>query len=93
VQGDVDIRRCGEFQQSVLAVLDRKPRSVVVNLSDVSYMDSAGVASLVKCLARARAQHVSLRLTGLSERVRGIFEITRLDGIFDIRPTVEEAAA
>jgi anti-sigma B factor antagonist len=93
MQGDVDLSRSSEFQQSLLGVMDQRPERIVVNLAEVPYMDSSGVASLVKLLSRARRQQVGLRLAGLTDRVRSIFEITRLDGIFDIHATVEEALA
>jgi len=93
VNGDVDLSRSGEFQQSLLGVMDQKPERIIVNLTEVPYMDSSGVASLVKLLSRARRQQVGLRLAGLTDRVRSIFQITRLDGIFDIHATVEEALA
>ena len=91
VEGDVDLSRAPGFQQSLLAVLDRRPQRLVVNLADVPYMDSAGVASLVKLLSRTRKQNVGLRLAGMGERVRSIFEITRLDTVFDIYPDEKEA--
>jgi len=93
VQGDVDLSRSNEFQKSLLVVMDQKPERIVVNLAEVPYMDSSGVASLVKLLGQARRRGAVLRLAALTDRVRGIFEITRLDGIFDIRLTVEEALA
>jgi len=93
VQGDVDLSRSSEFQQSLLVVMDQKPERIVVNLAEVPYMDSSGVASLIKLLGRTRRQGVVLHLAALTDRVRSIFEITRLDGIFDIHPTVEEALA
>ena len=93
VQGDVDLSRSGEFQRALLTLMDQKPARIVVNLAEVPYMDSSGVASLVKLLGRARKQNVGLSLAGLTDRVRSIFEITRLDGVFDIRSTVEEALA
>ena len=93
VQGYVDLDRSGEFQQSLLGVLDQRPERIVVNLAEVPYMDSSGVASLVKLLGRTRRQQVGLRLAGLTDRVRSIFQITRLDGIFEIHATVEEALA
>jgi len=93
VEGDIDLGRSARFQMSLLAVMDDRPERIIIDLSDVPYMDSAGVASLVKLLARTRRQGVPMRLTGLCERVRSIFEITRLDGVFDIYPTEEEALA
>lgn len=91
VQGDVDLSRSSEFQQSLLVVMDQKPERIVVNLAEVPYMDSSGVASLVKLLSRTKREGVVLRLAALTDRVRSIFEITRLDSVFDIHPTVEEA--
>ena len=93
VQGDIDLGRSTRFQQSLLEMMDGEPERVVVNLADVPYMDSSGVASLVKLLARARKQAVGLRLAGMCDRVRSIFEITRLDTVFEIHPTEEEALA
>jgi len=91
VEGDIDLSRSPQFQRSLLAVLDRRPTRVVVNLSAVAYMDSSGVASLVKLLSRTRKQGISLALAGLGERVRSIFEITRLDTVFETYPTEKEA--
>ena len=93
VEGDIDLSRSARFQQSLLEVIDDSPERIVVNLAGVPYMDSSGVASLVKLLSRARREGISLRLTGLCQRVRSIFEITRLDSVFDIYPTEEEALA
>ncbi len=91
VAGEIDLSRSGEFQQALLGVLDEGPDRIVVDLADVPYMDSSGVASLVKLLSRARREEVVLRLAGPGDRVRSIFEITRLDTVFDIYPGVEEA--
>lgn len=91
VEGEIDLSCSGAFQQSLLAVMDDKPERIVVNLTGVPYMDSSGVASLVKVLARTRRSGTQLRLTGLCDRVRSIFEITRLDSVFEIRATEEEA--
>lgn len=89
--GDIDLRCSSEFQRRLLEVVEAKPRGIVVDLSEVPYMDSSGVASLVKLLARVRRGDIKLRLCGLNPRVRSVFEITRLDGVFEIRPTAKEA--
>ncbi|MCD6378037.1 MAG: STAS domain-containing protein [Planctomycetes bacterium] len=89
--GEIDLHQSNAFQQSLMEPLEQNPSRVVVDLSEVSYMDSSGVASLVKLLSRAMKQGIDVRLAGLNERVRSIFEITRLDTVFGIYPTVEEA--
>lgn len=91
--GDVDLHRTPELQQELVRVVEKHPRRIVLDLSGVQYMDSSGVASLVKLLSSTRRQNIDLKLCGLLPRVRSIFEITRLDTVFDICPTVKEAMA
>ncbi|HAU38561.1 MAG TPA: anti-sigma B factor antagonist [Phycisphaerales bacterium] len=93
VAGDIDLNTSPEFQQGLLRVLDLRPGKLVVNLSGVMYMDSSGVASLVKMLSRARRTGAAMCLASMTDRVRDIFEITRLDRVFDIYPTEQEALA
>jgi len=89
--GDIDLNTSLEFQRGLLEILDKNPRRLVVNLAGVPYMDSSGVASLVKLLSRARKRSMVLCLVGLAERVRSVFEITRLDTVFEIYATEQEA--
>ena len=91
IAGDIDLHRSQAFQRALLEILDDKPERVVVNLAEVPYMDSSGVASLVKLLARVRREKVDLKLAGLTPRVRSVFEITRLDSVFEIFGSAEEA--
>ena len=91
VAGDIDLNRSMDFQNALLDVLDNKPRRIVVNLSGVSYMDSSGVASLVKLLSRARKCGSQLCLCGLTQRVQSLFEITRLDVVFTICASEKDA--
>jgi anti-sigma B factor antagonist len=91
--GDIDLHRSADFQRSLLEVTAQKPGQVIVDLSGVPYMDSSGVASLVKLLARVRRDGGVVKLAGLTPRVRSVFEITRLDTVFQIFSDKEEALA
>jgi len=93
IQGDIDLSRSVEFQHQILLLLDQHPQRLVVNLTDVPYMDSSGVASLVKVLSRARKAGTTLTLVGMSPRVKSLFQITRLDNVFQIMATEEEAVS
>jgi len=88
---EIDMHRSNEFQQELLRVLAEGPSRIVVDLSAVSYMDSSGVASLVKLLSRCSRQKVKLTLAGMTPRVRSIFEITKLETVFEIVSDVKEA--
>ena len=91
VAGDIDLNRSQTFQQDLLELLDAKPEHIIIDLSAVPYMDSSGVASLVKLLSRTRKRGATLTLAGLQDRVRSVFEITRLDSVFRIVASEEEA--
>ena len=90
-EGDIDLHRSAAFQEALLEPLKHRPRRMIVDMGGVSYMDSSGVASLVKLLSRVRRDKVDLKLAGLTPRVRSVFEITRLDTVFDLYPGVQEA--
>ena len=91
VTGDIDLHRSSKFQKKILSVLVDKPEKIVLDLSDVPYMDSSGVASMVKMLSHANDGGMKLKIANPSEKVRSIMEITNLDSVFDLSPTVEDA--
>lgn len=93
VAGDVDLDCSLEFQHQLLEALDKSPARLIVNLRGVAYMDSSGVASLVKMLSKARKLHCQLVLAEMQQRVQSVFEMTRLDDVFTIRATEKEALA
>jgi anti-anti-sigma factor len=53
-------------------------KDVALNFVDVDYINSTGIALIVRLLAKARMSNIGVRAFGLSEHYRGIFEITRL---------------
>lgn len=89
--GDINIYSSADFQDSLRPVLARKPERIVIDMTGVDYMDSSGIASLVKILSRAKKIGTRLRLAGLNDRTRGLLEITRLDTVFELCPTVGQA--
>lgn len=68
-----------------------EPTSVLLNFSDVAYINSTGIAVIVGLLARARTEQRSLAVCGLSDHYRRVFEITRLIDFMEVYP--DERAA
>ncbi len=91
LRGDVDLSRSPEVRRELLSRAEGKPARLVVDLSAVGYMDSSGVASLVEGLQRVRGYGGRMLLVGLNPRVRSIFEIAKLDSVFQIVDSREEA--
>ncbi|UYV12786.1 MAG: STAS domain-containing protein [Phycisphaera sp.] len=91
--GEVDIMRSPDLQTALQDAIGRikGKGAVVVDLSGVTYMDSSGVATLVRGLQLSRKKDVGLVLCALQDRVRSIFEIARLDTVFPMAATIDEA--
>ena len=89
--GEIDLARSPYLRARLAEFIGEQPKNLVVNLAEVPYMDSSGVATLVEALQQCRASGISLKLCGLQERVRSIFEIARLDMVFTIESTVDAA--
>jgi anti-sigma B factor antagonist len=66
-------------------------RNVVVDLSGVDFLDSAGLGLLVALLKRVSERGGDLKIAGLQKKVRMVFEITRAFKVFEIFETNAEA--
>ena len=88
VQGEINISTALELKKS----FEKSPaKKVVVDLEKVTYIDSSGLATLVEMLKRVKGQGGSLGLAGMTEKVRSLFEITKLDKLFTICENQTEA--
>lgn len=91
VGGDVDLSRSPRLRTALASASAGKPQRLIVDLAKVPYMDSSGVATLVEGLQAARRNGTKFLLAALQPRVKSILEIARLDTVFKIVATVEEA--
>lgn len=90
VTGDINMSTSPGFRKTLLESLKTAPR-LLVNLAEVRYVDSSGIASLVEVLKEARDKKKKLILFGLNPAVREALQLTRLTKIFEILETEEEA--
>ena len=85
VRGEIDLHNSPELRGAMLDVLLRgDPKKLILNLSQVPYMDSSAIAVLVEALQRLRRSGGKIFLTNLQPRVKGLLEIARLDTIFSV---------
>lgn len=73
--------------------VDSGPRALVLNFADVDYINSTGIALIVTVLARARQAGREVRVVGLTDHYRHIFEITRLSDFLDFYDDERSALA
>ncbi|MBV9341098.1 MAG: STAS domain-containing protein [Acidobacteria bacterium] len=84
VYGRLDIDSSPPLRDQLLALFTAKPRRELrIDLSAVTDIDSAGVATLIEALKTARAHDSELRLQGLQDRVLSLFEVTGILSLFN----------
>ncbi len=91
--GEIDLSQSPAVRSALMRHIQRKPARLVVDLSNVPYMDSSGVATLVEALQKQRAHGGLMILCQLQPKVRSIFEIARLDQVFTIVDDREKATS
>ena len=89
LRGEVDLSWSQQVRDAVLTALGKSTRVGVV-LSDVSYIDSSGIAALVEGFQNARTKGSGFALVAVSDAVRAVLELARLDRVF---PIVADVAA
>jgi anti-sigma B factor antagonist len=92
LHGEIDLHVSPQIAASLREMIARKPGQLLVDLSGVSYVDSSGLAALIDAMQRVQQYGGKFGIVGLQETVRSIFEIARLDQVFQIFPDLESAS-
>lgn len=87
--GDVDLEGSPKVRDVLLECVGKRP--VLVDMSGVSYIDSSGVASLVEAHQTARKSDTTFALAQVSQSAMRVLELARLDKVFVIHSSVDDA--
>lgn len=93
IDGEVDINSSPAIKKSFDKLLSAKTPKIVINFSAVTYVDSSGLATLVEILKNMRSYGGKLRLTNLAPKIKNLFEITKLEKLFEILGDEQEAVS
>lgn len=91
VIGRVDAERAPEVETAGKKILGMPYQKLIINLSGVEYLSSAGLCSLLNLMKLAKEKHGRLFVCGPSSSVQHILKISGFDKILPIRATVQEA--
>ncbi len=91
VSGDVDLYSSPKLRDAIQDGIKKRRSPIVVDLAEVTYIDSSGVATLVEGLQLSKEYKGKFRLIGLNERVAEVFQLARLYQVFEVRETEAEA--
>ena len=90
LSGDVDLQTSPEVRKGLLDALGSSG-TLVVDMCEVSYIDSSGVASLVEAFQTAKTKGAFFSLANVSPAAMRVLNLARLDRVFTVHTSVEEA--
>jgi anti-sigma B factor antagonist len=93
VEGQLVITNRAELKDLVQERLAAGDRRFVLDFTQTPYIDSSGLGALVTIARRIREEGGDVRLAGLNDDLRQLFELTKLDTLFSISATPEQALA
>jgi anti-sigma B factor antagonist len=83
---------CQQIELALDEMIQQGNTCLVLDLANVTYIDSAGIGTLVRGLTKYKKAGGTLRLAGVKGMVGGVLKLTQIDRAFQIFPTAEEAA-
>ncbi len=79
------------LREAVKSLLAKNQKKIVLNMDNVTYIDSAGLGTLVATHHSAKAQNAALRLSNLGSKFQEILQVTKLLTVFEVFPSEAEA--
>jgi anti-sigma B factor antagonist len=83
---------CQQIEKVLEEIIQNDGTSVVFDFTGVSFIDSAGIGTVIRGLSKLKKLGGTLRLAGVKGMVEGVLKLTRIDRAIEIFPTPEEAA-
>lgn len=89
--GEIDVYTAPQFKESVNQIIDAGQKHLVINMERLSYMDSSGFATLLSATRRLKPDDGTVNLVRCSPAIDRILRITRLNTIFDLHDSLDDA--
>ena len=85
LQGAIYVEEAAALRETLLGYIEKGHNTFLIDFSTVDYVDSSGLGTLVIIQKQALQHGGSVTLKGLHGLVKDLFELTRLDKVFDIQ--------
>ena len=93
LDGELDFHSSPEVRAELGKLVDRQAPKVMIDLKSVNYIDSSGLATFVELFQKMKRYNGTLVLFNLTQGVRSVFEIAKLDTIFKLAASQKDALA
>ncbi len=91
IEGETNIDTSPQLREAFNRYIRQGDKKIVVDCANLSYIDSSGLATLIEMLQRLKKVGGKLKLCSLAAKVKSIFEVTKLDKLFEIYPDCQKA--
>jgi anti-sigma B factor antagonist len=91
--GEIDLTNAEGLRDALLSALNAGALGLVVDLTETTFLDSAGVTALVRASRRAAAGGATMRLAVTTPAVLRVLDLVGLDRLVEVHPSVDEAVA
>jgi anti-sigma B factor antagonist len=91
ISGDIDMYTSPELRKELMLLVQKKVTPLYVDFKGVSYIDSSGIATFVEGLKGMMTYGGKLKLVGIPERIMEIFCFAKLDKVFEMYGTLNDA--
>jgi anti-sigma B factor antagonist len=81
----------GAVHEQVKSLIEQGRKKIVIDLSHVAWMNSSGLGTMMGCLTSLRSAGGDLKLSGVTEKVKSLFMITKLITIFETYDSADQA--
>lgn len=80
-----------EMYLTIKELISKDHKKIILDLKSVNWISSLGIGSLMRSLTTVKSSGGDLRLAGVSQKIKKIFSITKLDSVFQLYHNLDEA--
>lgn len=91
VEGDIDLYTASDLKDSIFEQIDIGKTNIIINLDQVTYIDSSGIGTLITSLSKIKKINGNMCIINVYDSVRKVFELTKLTTFFKIYANEDEA--
>lgn len=91
ISGELDVFTAPKLDEMLAESIEAGRINLILDLTDVTFLDSTGLGTMVKALKRARERGGSLKVVATAERITKVFKITELDRAMSLSDSLSDA--
>ena len=84
IKGEIDLYNALDIKNKINSLIELKKILIIINLNEVSYIDSSGIGALISSLSNIKKYQGKMLICNVHDSVKKVFELTKLTSFFQI---------